>query len=142
MSVLALPCGNRDEFERRLSSLADIMKRLDIPDHMFTEGTELPEVAHTHARLDLLFEQKLTDPQELAQLKDSVSTLRSINQLRVGGQHGGEAQQRRARAADALSVPLDGRWGEAWERVRALAAHAIRDIGIAAQRVADQAGPS
>jgi len=142
VSVLALPCGNRDEFERRLSSLADIMKRLDIPDHMFTEGTELPEVAHTHARLDLLFEQKLTDPQELAQLKDSVSTLRSINQLRVGGQHGGEAQQRRARAADALSVPLDGRWGEAWERVRALAAHAIRDIGIAAQRVADQAGPS
>jgi len=141
VSVLALPCGNRDEFERHLSSLADIMKRLDIPDHMFTEGTELPEVTHTNARLELLFEQKLTDPQELAQLKDAVSTLRSINHLRVGGQHGGEAQQRRARAADALGVPLDGRWGEAWERVRALAAHALRDIGITAQRVADQAGP-
>jgi hypothetical protein len=138
VSVLSLPSGSRDEFERRLSVLADIMKRLDIPDDMFTEGTELPEVTHTHARLEILFEQQLADPDEVAQVKQAVSTLRSINQLRVGGQHGGEAQKRRALAADALGIPLDGRWGEAWERIRALTAYALRDIGTAAQRVTDQ----
>lgn len=137
VSVLALPCSSRDEFERRLSSLADIMKRLDIPNAMFPSGNELPEVTHTHRRLEMLFELTLADD-DLEQVKQAVSMMRSINQLRVGGQHGGEAQARRTQAADRLGVPLDGRWGEAWERVRALAAHAIREVGNAARKVADQ----
>lgn len=136
VSILALPCGSRDEFERRLSVLADIMKRLDIPDNMFPAGTDLPDVTLTHRRLEILFESKLADD-ELDQVKQAVSALRSINQLRVGGQHGGDALKKRARAADELGVPLDGRWGDAWERVRALAAGALRDIGDAARPVAD-----
>lgn len=137
VSVLALPCGSRDEFERRLSSLADIMKRLDIPDELFPSGTELPEPTHTHRLLELLFESRLADEDHLGQLTEAVSTLRGINQLRVGGQHGGDAQKTRAQVADKLGVPLDGAWGEAWERVRALAARALRDVGTAARRVAD-----
>jgi len=136
VSVLALRCSSRDEFERRLSVLADIMKRLDVPDDLFPPGTELPEATHTHRRLELLFESKLAG-EELDQVKGAISTLRRINMLRAGGQHGGEAAKDRARAADALGVPLDERWDDAWERVRALTARALRDIGEAVRRVAD-----
>lgn len=138
VSVLALPCANRDEFERRLSSLADVMKRLDIPDDLFPASPELPGVTETHDRLELLFGSRLTDEDDLRWVRQAIATLRGINQLRAGGQHGGDAQKKRARAGDELGVPLDGRWGEAWKRVRSLTAHAIRDIGNAAQRVVDQ----
>jgi hypothetical protein len=138
VSILALPCGTRDEFERRLSVLADIIKRLDIPDELLPSGTELPETSHTLRRLELLFEARELED-SLGQVRTAISTLRNVNSLRAGGQHGGEAAKRRAKAADALGVPLDGRWGEAWERVRALAASAIRDIGRAVQGIADQA---
>jgi hypothetical protein len=136
VSVLALPCGSRDEFERRLSVLADIIKRLDVADDLFPPGTDLPQVTQTLRRLEVLFESKLAGD-ELDRVKVAVATLRNVNQLRAGGQHGGDAAKDRARAADALGVPLDERWGDAWERVRSLTARALRDIGDATRRVAD-----
>jgi len=135
ISSLALPCSTRDEFERRLSSLADIIKLLDIPDELLPAADKLPAKSQTLVRLELLFTSRLADEDRVEVVK-AIATLRSINRLRVGGQHSG-AQGDRARAADTLAVSLDGRWGEAWDRVRAVASHALRDIGNGARRIAD-----
>lgn len=135
VSSLAQPCSTRDEFERRLSSLSDVIKLLDVPDQLLPAGDGLPEKSHTLARLELVFELRLTD-EDRAEVMKAIAALRSINRLRVGGQHSG-AQGDRARAADTLGVALDGGWGEAWDRVRAVASHALRDIGNGARRIAN-----
>lgn len=136
VSILALACSTRDEFERRLSSLADIIKKFDVSDSVLQPATNLPEKALTLARLETLFTSRLAD-EDQGQVMSAIAVLRDVNSLRVGGQHSGDARNRRMRAADSLGVPLDGRWGEAWERVRALAAQAIRDLGTAVRQVAD-----
>jgi hypothetical protein len=136
VSVLALACGSRDEFERRLTSLADTLKRLDIPDDLLPDESELPVRSSTLDRVELLFRGRRSED-DLPALLSATMTLRRINQLRAGGQHSGEAQSRRRQASEALGVRLDGRWGEAWDRVRSLAASALRDIGTATRRVAD-----
>ena len=138
VSSLAQPCSTRDEFERRLSSLADIIKLLDIPDELLPTADKLPEKSLTLARLELLFNERLA-AEDRAEVAQAIGTLRNINRLRVGGQHSG-AQSERAQAADRLGVALDGRWGDAWDRVRAVTSQALRDIGNAARRIADDAG--
>lgn len=135
VSSFAQPCSTRDEFERRLSSLADIVKRLDIPDELLPAADNLPERSLTLVRLELLFNARLAD-EERAEVTQAIGSLRSINRLRVGGQHAG-ARAERAQAADRLGVALDGRWGDAWDRVRAVASQAFRDIGNGARRIAD-----
>jgi hypothetical protein len=132
VSVLALPSGSRDEFDRRLSSFANILKRLDIPDDLFAERDELPKKDVTLHRFERLFAERLAED-DLEPLLRATHVLRRINELRAGTQHSN--QQDRLRAAEELGVNLDGRWAEAWERVRALAARALRDVGAAARRL-------
>jgi hypothetical protein len=136
ISVLAMPCASRDEFERHLSSVADIVKLLDVSDDLLPKVDKLPDKSHTLARLELLFGSRL-DEDDAAPVLRATRVLRTVNALRVGAQHSA-AKAERTRAADTLGVPLDGRWGEAWDRVRALVAHALRDVGDGARRVADR----
>ena len=115
--------------------MADIIKLLDIPDELLPAADKLPEKSATLVRLEQVFSARLPE-EDRAEVTQATGTLRSINRLRVGGQNSG-AKSDRAQAADRLGVALDGRWGEAWDRVRALTSHALRDIGSAARRMAD-----
>jgi hypothetical protein len=137
VSTLAQPCSTRDEFERRLSVLADIVKRLDVPDDLLPPNGDVIGKDQTLNRLDALLRSRL-GPDDAAPAATATGVLRKVNRLRVGAQHSG-AQGQRAQAADALGVPLDGRWGEAWNGVRAATVQALRDLGDAARRIADAA---
>jgi hypothetical protein len=53
------PCAR--EFDRRLSSLADILKRFDIVDSSFPPGVELAVKSHTLGRIEMLFRDRLTE---------------------------------------------------------------------------------
>ena len=135
VSSLARPCSTRDEFERRVSTLADILKLLEIPDEVLPPAEKLPERSLSLARLEMLFDARLAE-EERAEITRAIGTLRAVNRLRVGGQHSG-ARAERAQAADKLGVALDGRWGAPWDRVRAVVSQALRDVGNGARRIAD-----
>jgi hypothetical protein len=69
IGVLAVPCDTRNEFERRLSSIADILKRLDIGDDLLPEGEALDK-SHTLDRLDRVFGSRLDAP-DLANVQEA-----------------------------------------------------------------------
>ena len=121
--------------ERRLSSLAEIIKLLDISHELLPSTEKMPDKSHTLVRLGVMFEARLAE-EDRAGVAQAIATLRSIDRLRIGGQHSG-AKAERVQAADMLGIALDGRWSESWDRARALTARALRDLGNGARRIAD-----
>jgi hypothetical protein len=140
VSVLALPCGSRDEFDRHMNSFADLLKHFDIPDDMFPEGSKLPDGDQTLVRLGLLLKPMLGE-EDAEQLGSAIRVLQQLAQIRAGAAHTGKAASQRVIAAESLGIPLDGRWDEAWERVRASASRALRDIGAAVRRAGERRKP-
>jgi hypothetical protein len=63
------PVTHGMSFERRLSSIADILKRLDIGDDLLPEGEALDK-SHTLDRLDRVFGSRLDAP-DLANVQEA-----------------------------------------------------------------------
>ena len=130
-TFLDLPCATQSDFEKQLSVLSDYIARLDVPEDLFPKGTEVPE--KSLGRLDELVDLRTVEP-DLTIGRQAIGTLRKLHQLRGAIQHGDS--KGKAKVAMSLAIPMDGSWLLASQRVRGLAARALRDLGDVVRRVA------
>ena len=119
-----------------MNSFADIVKRLDIPDALFPEGSKLPDGDQTLLRLSVLLKPMLGE-EDADQFGSAIKVLQQLAQIRAGAAHPGQAGSKRVIAAESLGIPLDGHWDPAWDRVRAVASRALRDVGAAVRRAGE-----
>src|SRR5262249_52083828 len=82
---LSQPCTTRMDFESQLSALDDILKMIDIPDTLLTKPEDIKKDQSFLRLLNCL--QKHLDESDYQEVGHAVSTLQSVNQIRVGLQH-------------------------------------------------------
>lgn len=134
---LALACTDRSEFESRLSTIDDIVKKFEtnVPD--WQEGPSSPP--GSIARLKLYFE---THPSILNEAREdglrALEKLQAVNCMRVGFQHSG-AELKLLRAAAQLEIrwPVAS-WEEAWKQFAAQFVAALRNVRKALQTLDDE----
>jgi len=114
---LTLPVISGEEFESRLSGLADLFASLTL------SAGELPSDSKPLTRLRVELQQRLGDQAETA--LGAVSTLQSVAGLRNSQQHQGSAA-RYDSDRSALGLERFGSdWPGAWEHVRAITVEAL-----------------
>jgi hypothetical protein len=123
---LAFACATEDEFKSRVSALADVLARMDVP---LTNG--LPPDSGSLVRLEAFLATSLLSP-DLDRLADLVGVLKAIVAIRAGGQHD-DARRRQLDGYTKLGIayPITG-WATAWEDVQV---HAIEAINAARQEI-------
>ncbi|MEA2633809.1 MAG: hypothetical protein QOH92_576 [Chloroflexota bacterium] len=113
---LAQSCSTADEFEGRLSDLAEVLKALQVDDALLP-GTKIPK-EQSFNRLTAVIEERLSGTEKDKALQ-AIKTLRAVADLRDAAQH--------AHAADRLPTGLSKLglrfpitdYGETWDQVRA-----------------------
>lgn len=126
---LALSCTSPDEFDARLSSLADVVGHLsvDLPPEEEQLAKDADERSLARLRRRLV---PLVEPGSLARIDRALGTLRTAIRIRAAAQHSGAGGVAIASfQALGLAYPPDD-WGAAWERIRsrcAVAVDAIRE---------------
>jgi hypothetical protein len=126
IASLALPCTTRQEFESRLSALADILKSMEIPDGLLPSDIQPINKDQTFVRL-LACLQSCLEAVDYNAVEQAVRTLRAVNEVRVALQHGGAARNLPAELMK-LGVPYPPQWGDAWDRIRAKTSEALHII--------------
>ena len=124
---LTHPCGSVDEFDSRLSALADLLGAMKVPLEGAAEKQEMARQEKSLARL----RRRLTsdmDAETFTRVSDAIHDLQAAVRTRAGGQHFGVTSELASRFG-RLGVtypPQD--WGAAWETIRARCATAINTI--------------
>jgi hypothetical protein len=123
---LALPAASPDEFDTRLSALADVIGHFDVelPADADVQANAARErsLARMSRRLALTLEGS-----SLQRAEAALATLRQIVRIRVGAQHSLIADAPQAfRALGLAYPPID--YGAAWVAVRARATEALNAI--------------
>ncbi len=120
---LASPCATSEEFRSRVSAIADLLSRIDVPDP--DQGLETRE--GSLSRLDSFLQTRLDDVAS-SRVTDAIEILRAVTSIRASSQHHG-AHPRGARGFDALGVPYPPNdWGEAWAHVQLATIDALNTI--------------
>jgi hypothetical protein len=116
---LGLDSATTEEFESRVSALADLIARLKVA------GAEKILALD---RLKEFLPPHLPDNASRARVEAAIRTLRRINHVRRGGQHQGAADVRTS-AFQALGIPFPpDDWGSAWASIQARAVEAFNAI--------------
>jgi hypothetical protein len=117
---LTLPVASGDEFESRLSGLADLLAGLMLP------AGELPPETKSLMRLRAEIQRLLNDQADTA--LRAVSTLQSIAGLRNSQQHQGSIARYDSDRA-ALGLERFGTdWPEVWEHLKAVTVNALTTL--------------
>ncbi|MEN6426154.1 MAG: hypothetical protein ABFE13_12370 [Phycisphaerales bacterium] len=122
---LSQTCVTRADFESQLSALADILKTMDIPDRLLSNTQKIDKDQTLTRLLDCLRAQLPSSDYD--EVERAVSTIRTVNAVRVALQHSGAACELPTRLA-RLGISYPPRWGEAWDRIRAATIDALRVI--------------
>jgi len=124
---LSLPCASIDEFDARLSALADVLGHLDV--QPYPDAERKANFANEGSLVRLRRRLKSELDREAFQRTDAaIRTLQSVVRIRVGGQHSGLGGEI-AEAFRQLELPYPpSDPGAAWEGVRGVAATAIHTI--------------
>lgn len=122
---LSQSCTTRADFESQLSALADILKAMDIPDVLLSKTREINK-DHTLTRLLDCLQTRLAES-DYQEVERAVSTLRTVNEVRVAFQHSGAARALPTSLAK-LGIPYLPQWGDTWDRIRAAIIEALRVI--------------
>jgi hypothetical protein len=132
-AALVFPCSTEDEFKSRVSGLADLLGRMDVP-----ETPELPSDVGSLVRLETFLGRTLPSP-DLDRIRSAIGTLRAIVGVRTGGQHT-DAQKRQLSgyARLGISYPVHG-WGAAWDVVQD---HAIEALEALREEIGQEPPPS
>lgn len=122
-----------DEFEARVGSLCDVLKRLDIPDTALRHG-QAPPPDQTLNRLELVLEPAKSAGSSI-DVAATVGVLRNVISMRDQIQH----NRREAPASFArLGIPYPPHdWDEAWAETRAAVVIALRNITEAIRTLAE-----
>jgi hypothetical protein len=123
VTELGLSAESSEEFQARLTSLADILSSICVP----------PRGAKRDRPLTLLGSQLAEDLSDnelaAADVLYQVDRLNAIVDMRHGQQHSDSALTRAARSAASLGISTaGGNWSAAWEQVRGVAAEALLAI--------------
>ena len=118
-------CATRADFESQLSALADILKSIDIPDELLS-GTQEIDKDQTLTRLLDCLRARL-EASDFEGVERAVSTIRTVNGVRVAFQHSGAARELPTSLVK-LGIPYPPRWGDAWDRIRAATIEALRVV--------------
>jgi hypothetical protein len=131
---LAELCRTADEFESRLSDLADVLKALQVDDALLPGGATIPK-EETFNRITAVIEQRLLGA-EKARAVHAIRTLRAVVDLRNAAQHS-EAAGKRPTALSKLGLrfPITD-YGETWDQVRAKSIDALAAIRAAVDTLA------
>lgn len=134
VAALMLACSSPEEFESRLSRLADLLKRLRVDDDMLPAEKQDIDKDHTLQRLKASIVDRVEGP-DTEEVESAIRTLQTVNGLRVGQQHSGAIQERQ-NAFDALGIryPVDD-WDGAWSRVRSAAADAFLRLAHVVEQI-------
>jgi hypothetical protein len=121
LTKIAFDVASADEFDSRLSALADVLKNLAVPGVTGVSG------GHPLARLAPFLQRELKDAAS-ARIADAVAVLTAVTQIRNVRQHGAAA----ATAVGALrqlgvTFPVTD-WAETWRVVRARATEALNAL--------------
>jgi hypothetical protein len=125
VAKLSQPCTTRADFESQLSALADILKAMDIPDALLSKTRELPKDQTLTRLLDCL--QTRLEESDYQEVERAVSTLRTVNDVRVALQHSGASRELPTTLAK-LGIPYPPQWRDAWDRIRAATIEALRVV--------------
>jgi hypothetical protein len=133
IAALMLPCHSREEFESRLSDLADLLKRLDVAEELLPEGSRIAR-DHTLERVKATLLHR-TEGVDADEVESAVSLLQAANRIRIGQQHAA-ATRRTQESFDLLGVdyPTDD-WGVAWSKVRSAAADCFLRLAHVVRRL-------
>ena len=123
IAKLSQACATRADFESQLSALADILKAMDIPDALLSK--EINKDQTLNRLLDCL--QPRLESNDYQEVERAVSTIRTVNKVRVALQHGGASRALPTNLAK-LGIPYPPRWGDAWDRIRAATIEALRVV--------------
>ena len=124
LAALALPCGGREEFESRLSSLAEVFKAWHVPDDLV--GDDSSKISGPLERLEACLRARV-DRTELKTALNGLDALRYVNRLRNALQHNVSQPTHSLEACcRRLGVPYPPReWSKAWDAVRSSCASAL-----------------
>jgi hypothetical protein len=132
---LLVPCASRADVQSRLSDLADILKRFDIPDELLDAKDRDTRADSTLVRMEALLRAKL-EQDDFEAAKRSTDMLKAVARARAGLQHSGATGELPPKLA-ALGVaypPTD--WASAWDEIRARVTEALRNLARIVQRLA------
>jgi len=134
IAALMLPCPTREEFESRLSDLADLLGRIRVPDELLQKKDRGIPGNETMNRLRAALLDRL-DEASADELERAIELLRATARVRVGQQHSA-ADQRTLESFEVLGIryPVDD-WDAAWSRIRSTAAEAFLRLAHLVRRL-------
>ncbi len=125
---LSQPCVTLEDFESRISALADVLNTATVPAPKEPAEGSLQRLKRY---LSETLEQEHSE-----RTAEAIDSLRAIIDVRVGRQHAG-ASQRGVKGMQQLGLPyLVSSWTEAWDVVAGRAATALETIREAIERLA------
>lgn len=127
---LGQSCSTREEFEARMSDLADVLDGFEVAGELIPADHEGrgPLSAMKAVLGDRL------DEEEAAAAVEAVGTLQTVRRVRVALQHSDAVGELLPRLA-SVGAPAPPEWGEAWDRIRTVTAEALDTIRAAVRRV-------
>jgi hypothetical protein len=132
---LSQPCTTRADFESQLSALDDILKMMDIPDTLLNKPEDIKKDQTFQRLLNCL--QTRLEPSEYHEVERAVSSLQTVNQVRVALQHSGALHELHT-AMTKLGIPYPPQWGSAWDRIRTVTIGSLRIIREKVLKYADE----
>jgi len=124
-AALALPCATSDEYDARLSALADLLGRMEPVRGGASRGG--PAEAGSLRALEGFLEGAVPEAAQ-QRLRRALGTLRAVNNLRRGRQHHG-ADRDAPQAYGVLGIAYPpGDWGLTWDQIQMQAVEAFKAI--------------
>ncbi|MBA3877398.1 MAG: hypothetical protein C0498_10740 [Anaerolinea sp.] len=117
VAKIILPCGNADEFDARLSAIADLLGQMEVALNEHDEAAAVKAGERSLARLRRRLRRELASG-PFSRVSTAVGDLQAIVRIRVSGQHSDTGGQ----VIDAFQdlglryPPPD--WGAAWDAIR------------------------
>lgn len=131
-SGLVSGCASREEFEARLSDLAEILDSFVVPDDLLPQAEQ--ERKGSLSRVEATLKHALAGEMP-AEIPQALQTLRRIRRIRNTFQHGGAAPELPGILQELGLDDLLGDWSALWDRIRAITAGALARIRTALRRL-------
>lgn len=133
--VLEMTCSNSEEFQVRLSALADIFESLQIDSNLVKDKDIKAE--QTFKRMKAVLKGAIADEPGLNSAFSAIQKLEALNELRVAFQHT-DTKANRVRAQLDLGIQFypDVSWKQVWDDLRSRIVLALATIFSRASKVA------
>jgi hypothetical protein len=135
-AILETECSNSEEFQVRLSALADVFKSLQIDSKLVKDE----KIAHdqTFKRMRVALAEAITDEPSFELASGAIHKLEALNELRVTSQHSNtNANAARAQIDLGIRYYPEASWKGVWDDLRSRLVRALATISTELQRSSD-----